>query len=52
MESKKKALLNYYVSLIRKGVKTIDDAPEELKEDITKELEILGEYVPGEGESE
>lgn len=32
-------MIKIYVSLIRKGLKTIDDVPEKLKEAVKKELE-------------
>ena len=39
MNSKTKALVNYYVSLIKKEVYTIDDVPEALKAQVTLLLE-------------
>jgi len=45
------ALVNYFSKLIKRGVKTVDDAPENLRADITSRLKTI-EVEVREGESE
>jgi hypothetical protein len=41
MNSKNKALINYFAALIRKNVKSIEDVPEELRKDVDERLKSL-----------